>query len=126
MSGRTIPPARIVFHRTSATAHFQLNRDADRIALAKLREREASGEVEIDYITLPPQIDQKGVPHVTALYWVKRLMTDEEIDKIEQKKLQEMAKSGAAKPSSQAPLPGIALTEEEKELLAPWKGRKDD
>jgi len=124
----------MVVERKSAVAYFSLDRDADRKALAALRDREAQGEVEIDMITWPPQLDHKGVAKVSAFYWEKRLLTQSEIDTLEDTTLQNLNKNIAKDPVAEkrsdqvspGPLPGLTLTAEEKELLAPWRGRPDD
>lgn len=131
MATRTIPPPRVVYERKSEVGHYRLTDPTERAALATLREKDARGEIDIDFITMPPQIDHKGIPHVTVLYWSKRLLTEDEIDRVEKKQLEELGRaSRAGNPSRQqpnpGPIPGMTLTAEERELLAPWKGSRDD
>lgn len=134
MATRTVPPPRIVYERTSEVAHYQITtKDSDRKALALLREQEARGEVEIDAITMPPQIDMKGNAHVTAFFWRKRLMTEDEIDRVEKKQLEQINKAAQAGGGGQrssgpppGPLAGITLTQEERDALAPYRGARDD
>lgn len=130
MATRTAPPPRTVYERKSEVGHYRLTFPEERAALAALREKEARGEIEIDMITMPPQIDNKGVPHVTVLYWSKRLLTEDEIDRLEKKQLDEINKQARTgnpgRPPSPGPVPGLALTDEERELLAPWRGPRDD
>lgn len=129
MPTRTIPTRRMVYDRKPETGHYRLTIDIERNAFSKLRERIAAGEVDVENITWPPQIDHKGVPHVTVIYWTKRLMSEDEIDKKEQRELERIGK-GSTPVQISTPAPSASmfggLTPEERELLDPWKGPRDD
>ena len=124
---------RILYVKESEVDHFILTNAGQRKAFAKLRDLERRGEVDIETMTWPPQIDQKGTPHVTVIYWKRRVLSQEEVDELsreEVEKLLQQSKTPEGTPAQQrqaekSPV-GLALTQEERELLGPWRGSGDD
>ena len=129
MATRVMPAPRVMYEELSGTAHFRLDDPAEREAFSKLRDRADKGEITIKDATWPPQIDHKGTPHVFVLYLEKRLLREEEITRLEKKQmdtLNKAMKQGAVPLSRPEPLPGMTLTEEERDLLKPYRESRDN